>query len=400
MHDARISNALASTDSRLSRRSFVAACATGLAALAVAGAASGLRGGVARASEQGDTITIEALGADEKPLEVEVPYDPQRIAILDFAAFDIIGTLGLADRVVGCASTTVDYLNDYLGGRTDVAALGTIKEADLEATMGCEPDIIFIGGRLAKSYDDLVEIAPVVLLTTDEEIGLVESVRKNATTIASIFGLEDQIADKMAGFDAEIETIKAIGDEHTAIIGMVTSGSFNALANDGRLSLIVNECGFTNVAVGTDLIQESGGHGGSAGSASADGSAKSEGHGHGAASSAADSNAAAASGSADGSSSTLPSGSTNPHGEEASFETIVSLDPDYIFVMDRDAAIGTEGAQYARDVMDNELVNSTRAYADGHIVYLEHPAVWYTVEGGITALEVMIEDLNAGLGIE
>ncbi|MBM7000164.1 ABC transporter substrate-binding protein [bacterium] len=393
MHDAHTTLA----DARLSRRSFVAACATGLAAFALAGVASGTSAGVARASEQGATITIDALGADEKPLQVEVPFDPQRIAILDFAAFDIIGTLGLADRVVGCASTTVDYLKDYLAGRTDVAALGTIKEADLEATMGCEPDIIFIGGRLAKSFDDLSEIAPVVLLTTDEEIGLVESVRKNATTIASIFGLEDQIADKMAGFDAQIEKIKAIGDESTAVIGMVTSGSFNALANDGRLSLIVRECGFTNVAVGSDLIKsESSGHGGRGGSGS--GAADGSGHGsaHGDRSAAAD--ASAGKDAASGTAST--SGSSNPHGEEASFETLVSLDPDYLFVMDRDAAIGTEGAQYARDVMNNELVNSMRAYADGHIVYLEHPAVWYTAEGGITALEVMIEDLNAGLGIE
>ena len=32
----------------------------------------------------------------------------------------------------------------------------------MEAVMACEPDIIFIGGRLSKSYDALCEIAPVV----------------------------------------------------------------------------------------------------------------------------------------------------------------------------------------------------------------------------------------------
>ena len=30
--------------------------------------------------------------------------------------------------------------------------------------MACEPDIIFIGGRLSGSYDTLSEIAPVVYL--------------------------------------------------------------------------------------------------------------------------------------------------------------------------------------------------------------------------------------------
>lgn len=32
-----------------------------------------------------------------------------------------------------------------------VANLGTIKEADLEAVMECEPEVNFIGGRLASS---------------------------------------------------------------------------------------------------------------------------------------------------------------------------------------------------------------------------------------------------------
>ena len=91
---------------------------------------------------------------------------------------------------------------------------------------------------------------------------------------------------------------------------------------------------------------------------------------------------------------------TATHGNEASFETIVSLDPDYIFVMDRDAAIGTEGAQLAREIMDNELVQSMRAAQDNHIVYLEHPNVWYTAEGGITALDYMLADLEQGLGLD
>ena len=38
-----------------------------------------------------------------------------------------------------------------------------------------------------------------------------------------------------------------------------------------------------------------------------------------------------------------------------------------------------------------------RAYKNGHIVYLKHPAVWYTAEGGITALDLMLQDLETAL---
>ena len=85
---------------------------------------------------------------------------------------------------------------------------------------------------------------------------------------------------------------------------------------------------------------------------------------------------------------------TSTHGNEASFEFLVDKDPDYLFVLDRDAAIGTDGAKLAQEVVENELMKGTAAYRDGRIVYLAHPAVWYTAEGGITALDRMLRDLE------
>ena len=65
--------------------------------------------------------------------------------------------------------------------------------------------------------------------------------------------------------------------------------------------------------------------------------------------------------------------------------------------MDRDAAIGTEGAQLAQEIVENELVQGTDAYKNGNIVYLGNPAVWYTAEGGINALDIMLQDLEGPL---
>ena len=65
--------------------------------------------------------------------------------------------------------------------------------------------------------------------------------------------------------------------------------------------------------------------------------------------------------------------------------------------MDRDSAIGADGAQTAREIVENELVMGTDAYKNGRIIYLEHPAVWYTAEGGITALNIMFSDLENAL---
>lgn len=305
-----------------------------LAALMLLGMAT-----AALAEDAPATVTITSLNAEREPFELEVPYDPQRIAILDMPSLDILDRLGLGDRVVGSATTTLEYLQAYVPGDT-IANLGTIKEADLEAVMACEPDVIFIGGRLSASYDALSEIAPVVFLSTDTEIGVVESVRNNATTIASMFGLEAQVDELMAGFDARIKALAAFAEGKNAIVGLCTSGSFNILGSDGRCSIISVEIGFDNLGDG-DV--------------------------------------------------------TATHGNESSFELVVELDPDYMFVLDRDAAIGTDGARLAKEIVENELVMDTNVYKDGHIVYLANPTVWYTAEGGITALDIMLGDLEGAL---
>lgn len=288
-----------------------------------------------------ETVTVTSLDGNGEETEVEVPYKPERVAILDMPSLDIIDSLGEGASVVGSADTSLDYLQEYVTDE-NVANLGTIKEADLEAVMECEPEVIFIGGRLASVYDDLSAIAPVVYLSTDVEKGVVQSVRDNASTIASIFGKEEEVEGLMEGFDERVSALADFAAGKTAIIGLCTSGGFNILGNDGRCSMIGNEIGFENVGLDANV-------------------------------------------------------DTATHGNEASFEFVVERAPEYMFVLDRDAAINAEGAQLAKEIVENELVMETEAYKNGNIIYLGHPAVWYTAEGGISALDIMLQDLEAEL---
>ena len=61
-----------------------------------------------------ETVTITALDGSGQEIELEVPYNPQRIAILDMACLDILDALGVGDRVVGTASTSLEYLQPYV----------------------------------------------------------------------------------------------------------------------------------------------------------------------------------------------------------------------------------------------------------------------------------------------
>lgn len=126
-----------------------------------------------------ETVTLTTYNGAGEVVEVEFPYDPQRIAVMDLAALDILDNIGYGDRIVGVSKgSSIDYLQDYVTN-DELYNLGTIKEADREALMECEPDVIFIGGRLSSVYDELVKIAPVYMVKTDTELGVVERDRKS-----------------------------------------------------------------------------------------------------------------------------------------------------------------------------------------------------------------------------
>ena len=294
------------------------------------------------------TVEIQALNANKEKVDLEVPYNPERIAVLDMPALDIVDVLGVGDRVVGSAKVTIEYLTDYNPDDSDGAImnLGTVKTADLEKVAACDPDIIFIGGRLASVYADLEAIAPVVYLGVDYEKGIVESTKENAKTIATIFGKEAEVATMFTDFQPRIDALSNILKGKKVVLGMYNSNALGLMGTTSQLNLIVNELGAINLGESVGEEEKA------------------------------------------------------AHGEEASWETIITLNPEYMFILDRSTATeaADAGVMGVREVIENELVKEMDVYKDGKIVYfIEHANVWYTSTGGVQALDVMLTDLERSL---
>ena len=297
---------------------------------------------------QKEMITIQALDANQEKTELEMPYDPQRIAILDMPALDIVDALGLGERIVGSADVSIEYLKEYdpdTSGGT-IRNLGTVKNADLEMIAASEPEIIFIGGRLASVYQDLEAIAPVVYLAVDYEKGIAESTRQNAETIASIFGREAAVEALFSDFRPRMDALNAVLKGKNVLLGMYNSNALGLMDTESQLNLIAKELGANNLS---EMVGES---------------------------------------------------EKATHGEEASWETILSLNPEYMFILDRSTATGTaeEGTLGVREVIENDLIRELDVYKNGNIVYfIEHANVWYTSTGGVQALDTMLSDLEQAL---
>lgn len=295
-----------------------------------------------------ETVTIQALNANREITDIEVPYDPQRIAILDMPALDIMDALGLGDRIVGSAKVTIEYLTDYNPDDSDGAImnLGTIKTADLEKVAACEPDIIFMGGRLSSVYADLEAIAPVVYLSVDYEKGIVESTKSNALTIASIFGKEAEVDGMFADFQPRIDALNTVLSGKDVLLGMYNSNALGLMDTESQLNIIAKELGANNLGE------------------------------------------------------TVGEGEKATHGEEASWETIITLNPEYMFILDRSTATESadESVMGVREVIENDLIKELDVYKNGKIIYfIEHANVWYTSTGGVQALDTMLTDLEGTL---
>lgn len=295
-----------------------------------------------------ETITIQALNANKEMVDIEVPYDPQRIAILDMPALDIVDALGMGERIVGSAKVTIEYLTDYNPDDSNgsILNLGTVKTADLEKVAACEPDLIFIGGRLSSVYADLEAIAPVVYLAVDYEKGVVESTRQNAQTIASLFGKEAEVDALFSGFQPRIDALNQVLQGKNVLLGMYNSNALGLMDTQSQLNIIAKELGANNLGETVGEVEKA------------------------------------------------------AHGEEASWETIITLNPEYLFILDRSTATGAaeEGILGAREVIENDLIKELDVYQEGKIVYfIDHANVWYTSTGGIQALDTMLADLEGAL---
>jgi len=284
-------------------------------------------------SSKDDVIVIKhQLG------ESKVSKNPKKVVVFDMGTLDTLDKLGIGDRVVGVPQDSIPtYLKKYKG--FEYKNVGTLKEPDFEAVNAIQPDLIIISGRQQDSYDKFEEIAPTIFLGVDSK-KYMKSFKENVTTIGKIFGKEDQVKQELTNIDNEIAGIKekAKASNKKALITLTTGGKVTAYGPASRFGLIHDVFGVK--AVTDDLKADP------------------------------------------------------VHGQNISMEFILEKNPDILYVIDRDAAIG-EGNN-AKGVIENSLVKKTNAYKNGKIVYLD-PGYWYLSGGGLESVSEMVKEAAKGI---
>ncbi|OOY11973.1 iron ABC transporter substrate-binding protein [Thioclava marina] len=287
------------------------------------------------------TVLALASGAVlADPVEIEtargpasVEQSPQKVAVYDIAALDTLLALGVTPAGV----PEKVYLPRLAEPVAKAAKVGTLFEPDLEALSALNPDLTIVGGRSAPQFDAVSQVGPAIDMTISPNV--VGDLRARLAAYGSLFNKQDAADDLTATLDDEIAAVRAEAQGRgTALIVLTNGPKISAYGRGSRF-------GWLHSALG---IPEA-----------------------------------------------YPNLAPETHGDAISFEFIAEVNPDWLFVIDRGAAIGAGGAS-ARETLDNPLVAGTKAAQNGHIVYLDAGSV-YVAGGGYTALMTTLEQMRAAL---
>jgi len=265
--------------------------------------------------------------------ETTLPDTPKKVLVFDMASLDTLDALGV--EVAGVpGGNKPEPLKKYEGD--EYLKVGTLFEPDFEAVNAAEPDLIIVGGRSAPKYADLAKIAPTIDMTSAPD-DFLNNMKTNVKTLASVFGKDEEAEAKLAKLDESIAALKEkAADAGRVLTILTTGGRMSAHGKGGRFTIVYEDFGMTPAAEGLEV---------------------------------------------------------GTHGQAISNEFILETNPDWLLVVDRDAAIGQEG-QAAEQVLNNELVTQTNAWKNNHVVYL-NAANWYIIGGGLNAVQANVDELLA-----
>lgn len=287
-----------------------------------------------------EEITGEEITITHKLGEATFMTNPEKVAVMDFGVLDILTVVGLEDRVVGLPKA---HLPEYLSHfeKDQYTDLGNLVEANFEELNKLDPDLIIISSRFTDSYEEFSNIAPTLFVEMPGST-YIETFEENIQILSQVFTTHaDELQTNFNELNAQIDTIAEESDGKTALLIQTNDDAVSVFGLNSRYAAIYTTFGFT---VTDESIEQS------------------------------------------------------THGQSVSFEYVAEQNPEYLFIIDRSAAISTDGTTGAQALLDNNLINGMDAVKNGKVSYLDSTN-WYMVAGGITSTSAMIEEIQEALGL-
>jgi ABC-type enterochelin transport system, periplasmic component len=300
------------------------------------------------ASEAEVATTVEIT---DRHGTVTVPINPKTVVALDNRTYETLADWGI---VLAAAPKNVmpPELSFYIDDDS-VQNIGSHNEPNLEIIAAVDPELVIVGQRFGNYYEDIVALVPnavVIDLNIDTSAdaetpgeNLVNGLKNATLSLGQIFEKNEEAQQLVADFDAAIENAKSAYNGTDTIMTIIVSGGDIRFAAplSGRVWGPMYEI-------------------------------------------------------FDWTSSLYVDGASSDHqGDDISVEAIAQSNPDWVFVLDRDAATAAaDGAVPASDVISNSpALQNITAVTNDQVVYA--PNDTYTNESIQTFLELFESLANA-----
>lgn len=256
-----------------------------------------------------DNVSVATIAVDTTKGKVDLATNPSPLVVYDMTLMQDLAALDVA---VDGMPSGLHLDNLHSKTQPEPKAVGTVFEPDLEALNAMQPQAILVGSRMAEKYDALSSIAPTLDMTIDTA-NIYESSKQRLHDLGALFGKSDQAAKLQGNIDGLIDETKVLTkDKGKGLVVMVNGNKLSAYGDKSRYGFIHT---VLDIPMADDQIADA------------------------------------------------------RHGQPVSFEYIQKTNPDWLFVVDRSAAIGEDGAG-AKAVLDNPLVAQTNAWSKNQVVYL------------------------------
>lgn len=321
----------------LTRRFKRAAVAGASAIVALSLAACGGSGTTNQASPTPtESVSAGTIEVESNLGTHSIAAPPESVVALDNRTF---GLLDAWDVKLKAGAVTL--MRPDLSYKTDgTADIGNHREPNLELIVAAQPDVVISGQRFTQFNGEIAKLVPnaaVIDLSPRDGEEFAAELKRQVTEMGRIFGKEAEADKLVADFDSAVERAKAAYDPSQKVLGVITSGGeINfAAPSEGR-----------SVGPAFDVL-------GLSPALTVDGS------------------------------------SSNHEGDDISVEAIAEANPDWILVLDRDAAVAENSGETYTPA--NELLKSSAALQNveavkqGRIVYM--PQYTYIDEGLVTYTE-------------
>lgn len=275
---------------------------------------------------------------------VKVPSPAQRIAATDNRLFRTLEAWG-----VTLVAAPQDIIAEGCSYKTDKKILntGSHREPNLEQFVAANPDLVFNGGRYLDHYDAIKQLVPdAAVVDTDidkKSKDFKAELTRQITLVGKALGKDKEAQALVTQLEDAITRVKDAYNPDQKVLGVITTGghiNYAAPVKGRAVGPLYPMLGLTPSA-------------------------------------------------------TLE-GSEDHQGDDISVEAVADSNPDWIIVMDRDAAVAADEAGYqpASELIEkSEALKNVTAIREGNVIYM--PNDFYLTEDIQAHVEVLTKFAEA-----